>query len=160
MRLPIGLVVAWTTLACGAQPATQTRPTMTAAAELKAPPRAPVSAPNAATTEGPPPPAPRCRLTVTNTEGCEPRDVEVLIAPVRTRIENCRGTSGGKLRIRVRRQAGRLAFDVEPGSSLDPTERQCVLDALSTVRDGESSTEWSGGNARPTGFTSLLTLEW
>ena len=105
-------------------------------------------------------PAPRCRLTVTKTEGCEPRDVEVLIAPVRTRVENCRRTSGGKLSIRIRRDAGRLTFEVAPGSSLDPTERQCILDALSTIRDGESSTDWSGGNARPTGFTSLITLEW
>jgi len=85
-----------------------------------------------------------------------------LMEPVRTRVEHCRTTAGGKLLIRVQRApGGKLAFDVAPGSSLDPTERKCVLEALSTLDIDESSTAWAGGlNVRPTGFTSLLTIEW
>lgn len=105
--------------------------------------------------------APRCRLTVTGAEGCAPHDVESLIEPVRPRIEHCRARAGGKLLVRVHRApGGKLAFDVEPGSSLDPTEKKCVLEALSTLDVDEASTAWTGLNVKPTGFTSLLTIEW
>lgn len=108
-----------------------------------------------------PPRASRCRLTVTDSEGCGPADVEKLIEPVRPRIERCRTTTGGRLIVRVRKAAkGRVAFDLEPGSSLDPTEKRCVLDALASLNIDESSTAWTGLNIRPTGFTSLITIEW
>jgi hypothetical protein len=100
-------------------------------------------------------------VTVTDTEGCGSGDVEALIAPVRPQIERCRGASGGKLRVRVRKAAGgKLAFGIEPGSSLDPSEQKCVLEALASLDADESSTAWAGLNVRPTGFTSLLTIEW
>lgn len=54
---------------------------------------------------------------------------------------------------------GKLAFDVVPGTTLDPAEQQCVLAALSTLDVDESATAWAGLNARPTGFTSLITIE-
>lgn len=101
-----------------------------------------------------------CRLSVTESVGCRTSDIEAVIAPVRSRIESCRGTTGGKLRIRVHEAAGKLAFDVEPGMSLDPTEKQCVLDALATIHEGVSSTVWTGASVPPTGFTSLITIEW
>ena len=56
--------------------------------------------------------------------------------------------------------SGKLAFDVEPGTTLDPREQQCVLAALSILDVDESSTAWAGLNVRPTGFTSLITIEW
>jgi hypothetical protein len=148
-------------LACTPLAPTRSGPTTTAADEaLRAPP-APVGTANGATLAGPPPPAPRCRLTVTDTEGCKPGDMETLVEHVRPQLERCRTTGGGKVRVRVRRVAGgKLAFDTEPGSSLDPTEQHCVLDALSTLDVDESSTAWTGLNVRPTGFTSLLTIEW
>lgn len=164
MRHSIGLTLAACTilasLACGVTAPSRSPATTTAAAEPISAPRAPDRATDASTLVGPPAPPQRCRLTVTDTKGCGPRDVEALVAPVRTRIENCHGSSGGKLRIRVSKAAGKLAFDIEPGSSLDPTERQCVLDALSTIHEDESSTAWSGVGLRPTGFTSLITIEW
>jgi hypothetical protein len=105
--------------------------------------------------------APRCKLTASGAEGCEPRDVESLVEPVRPRIEHCRARAGGKLVVRVRKApSGKLAFDVEPGSSLDPAETKCVLEALSTLDIDEASTAWTGLNVTPTGFTSLLTIEW
>ncbi|MDB4939338.1 MAG: hypothetical protein JWP87_6310 [Labilithrix sp.] len=161
MRHPIGFTLALCTiLGCGTPAVPHSAPTTSAAAGPEGAPRAPTGARNAPAGEGPSAPASRCRLTVTDTEGCGPRDVEALLAPVRTRLESCRGASGGKLRVRVRKVAGKLAFDVEPGSSLDPTEKQCVLDALSTIHDDESATAWTGLNVRPTGFTSLITIEW
>jgi hypothetical protein len=69
--------------------------------------------------------------------------------------------SGGKILVRVQRASTRkLTFNVEPGSSLDPTEKRCVLEALSSVEDDESSNAWAGSNAKPTGFTSFVTFEW
>jgi hypothetical protein len=124
--------------------------------------------------EGPPAPAARCRLTVTETEGCGPGDVEALLEPVRPRIERCHavtagggaaggggGGGGGKIMIRIHRAAdGKLSFELEPGTSLDPTEKACVLEALTALSADESSTAWAGLNVRPTGFTSLITIEW
>jgi hypothetical protein len=85
-----------------------------------------------------------------------------LAEPVRARVEHCRSTAGGKLVVRVQRTApnGKLAFDLAPSSSLDPLEKKCVLDALSKLDIDESSTAWAGLNVPPTGFTSLLTVEW
>jgi hypothetical protein len=161
MPRPLGLFAATLAalglFACGTPPPAATT---TGAAEPFVATGSPGSASRAPVVEGPPRPAPRCRLTATDTEGCGPRDVEELVAPVRPRLERCRSTSGGKLTVRVRRSAGKLAFDVEPGSSLDPTERQCVLDALASLDADESSTAWAGLNVKPTGFTSLLTIEW
>lgn len=157
--------------ACGAPPPPASPPiARTTAAGDEGAPRAPraagdaprAAAPAPAAADGPPRPAPRCRLRVTDTEGCQPNQVEDLVAPVRTRIEHCRGAGGGKLTVRVRREpAGKLAFDVTPATSLDPTERRCVLDALESLNQSESATAWTGGTSvPPTGFTSLLTIEW
>lgn len=166
-QTPIGFALALCMiLACGRATPPRSPSTTAAVAEpdgAARAPRAPGGATNASAAEvGPPAPASRCRLTVTDSEGCGPRDVEALVAPVRTRIENCRASSGGKLVIRVRKAGGKLGFDVEPGSSLDPREKQCVLEALSTIHDDESTsaTAWGGVNIPPTGFTSLLTIEW
>lgn len=161
MRHLIGVaLVTCVVVACGASPRPRSPATTTAVAE-------PVVAPqDAAAAEADPravvgPPAPRCRVTVTDAEGCRPQDVEALIAPVRPRMEHCRGESGGKLRVSVRKGAGdKLAFHVEPGSSLDPTEQECVLDALRSILIDESSTAWAGLNVPPSGFTSLITVEW
>jgi hypothetical protein len=107
------------------------------------------------------PSGPPCRLTVTSTAGCAPDEVEAMIAPIRPRIERCRAHGGGKIHVRVQKApSGKLAFDVLPGSSLDPTEKKCVLEALSALNADESATGWSASNVRPTGFTSQVTIEW
>ncbi len=145
-------------IACGSTPPARTAaPAGTVG--LRGASAAPAGAPYASP-EGPPAPPSRCRLTVTETEGCGAQDVEAIVAPVRPRLESCRGAGGGKLRIRARKAGGKLGFDVEPGSSLDPSQRRCVLDALATINEDESSTAWTGLNVRPTGFTSLITIEW
>jgi hypothetical protein len=94
-----------------------------------------------------------------------PQDPEAapasIAGPVRARVAHCRSTTGGKLVVRVQRAPNaKLAFDVAPSSSLDPLEKKCVLDALSKLDIDESSTAWGGANLPPTGFTSLVTVEW
>lgn len=144
-------------IACGSPPTTHAAPASAPApAPVTATP-APQHAPNASTPEGSSATGPRCRFSVTNTLGCAPSRVEALIEPIRPRIEACHGSGGGKVRIRVRQADGKLAFEVEPGTSLDPTEKRCVLDALSTIRDSEQP---SGPDVKASGFTSLITVEW
>ncbi len=151
--------------ACGAPaptspPAATEAPAPNAAAGASGAPAQ--TAPASKIVEGPPPAAPRCRLTVTETDNCRPNDVEALVAPVRSRLERCRGASGGKLIVRVRKvPGGKLAFDVAPGTSLDPTESKCAMDALNSLQQSESSTAWTGGTSiPPSGFSSLVTVEW
>jgi hypothetical protein len=115
------------------------------------------------TTSAEPPigPPAMCRLTTTETVGCDSREVEALLEPVRVRLEACRGSSSGKLTIRVRSAGGKLTLDPVPGSSLDPRQRQCVLDALTQVYTTENTTLWSvAPGVPPTNFTSLLTVSW
>ena len=101
-------------------------------------------------------------MTVTETDRCKPDEVEALVDPVRSRIEHCRAGRGGKLVVRVKKEPrGKVAFEVAPGTSLDPTERKCALDALNSLQTGESSTLWTGGaSVPPSGFSSLMTIEW
>jgi hypothetical protein len=97
---------------------------------------------------------------VTDPVGCDAAQIETLVAPVRAQLEACRGVAGGKVRIRVSRASGELSFDVEPGASLDPTERRCVLEALRSIHDAVGTNLSTGASVPPTGFTSLLTVEW
>ena len=160
MRTPIAVAaLVASALGCALTTPTQAPPTTTSAVVAVA--AAPASF-DASGAEGPPePPAPRCRVSVTDTEGSKAEEVEALLAPVRSSMEHCRGPQGGKLDIRVRQTpTGKLAFDVEPGSSLDPTEKECVLDALNTIQIDPGSLAWMGPSVPPTGFTSLLTIEW
>lgn len=109
-----------------------------------------------------PPTAPACRVTATETLGCSASEAEALVAPARPRLESCHQGQGtdGKLRIRVHESDGKLAFEVQPDSSLDPTEKQCVLDALSKLNDPTLTNLSYGPSVPPTGFTSLITIEW
>ncbi len=103
------------------------------------------------------PVASRCSFTVSEARGCNASDVETLLEPTRTRIEACRGANG-KVRVRVYEEAGTVKFRIEPGSSLDATQRRCLLEALSTIDDGSNLS--TGATVRPTGFSSLVTIGW
>jgi hypothetical protein len=105
-------------------------------------------------------PSQSCRLTVTDTEGCAPEEVAALVASVRPRLEACHGSSGGKVRIKIiHHPEGGFTFAVQPGASLNPTERQCILDALATMNETGTSTGLTGLSVPATGFTSHLTIE-
>ncbi len=99
-------------------------------------------------------------MTATETMGCDRQEVEALFAPARGRIQECRGASGGKLVVRVREARGKMAFELLPGSSLDPSQKQCVLEALSQVSTKDNAALHGGAGIPPTGFTSVLTIEW
>lgn len=161
MQIPTGLAfTASIILGCAAPAATVSGPTTTSAGDVSGPIARGRDAEMFPTFDRSPPTL-RCRPTVADTDGCGAVDLETLLEPVRPRLERCHTGVGGKLRIRVRKGvAGKLAFDVQPDSSLDPTEMKCVLAALSTLDVDESATAWAGLSVRPTGFTSLITIEW
>ena len=99
-------------------------------------------------------------MSVTDTKGCSEQEIERLVTSVQGRIEECHGEGGGKVRIRIGDgEDGHLHFDVEPGSTLNPAERTCILDALATL-DGDNRDAVGVAPPRPHGFTSLVTIEW
>jgi hypothetical protein len=156
------LTLAFALGACTSAPPPRTAEATTTAAQ-GALARAPLGAAGTARDGepiGPPRVGVACRLSVTDPVGCDAAQIEALVAPVRARLEGCRGVAGGKVRIRVSRASGTLSFDVEPGASLDPTERRCVLEALGSIHDAASARLSTGASVPPTGFTSLLTVEW
>ena len=74
-------------------------------------------------------------------------------------METCSVSGGGKLIVKLRTEKGKLVAEPQTGSSLDPSARQCVLDALTEANVSQSSNLRSGPMVPPTGFTSLLTIE-
>ena len=104
---------------------------------------------------------PTCQVTATEPAGCIPAgtDAEAPPAVARRALEGCRAS--GDVVIRVHRMAGQPSFAIVPGPSLDPRERQCVIDALTAVYSADNETLWSGGaGVPPTGFASALTIRW
>lgn len=90
----------------------------------------------------------------------EEREVK-LPGKAQSQLEACHTSGGGKLRVRITREGEKRSLAIEPGSSLDPTERHCVLEALQALRDDEiGGSLGSGATVPATGFTSLLTVEW
>lgn len=105
-------------------------------------------------------PSTRSSLIFTDITGRTGDQTAVLFTPTAAAIEACHGPRGGKLVIHLHAEKGRLIAEPQAGSSLDPTARQCVLDALTASPIDDSSSLATGANVKPTGFTSLLTVEW
>lgn len=105
-------------------------------------------------------PSARSSLIFTDITGRTGDQTAVIFTPTAQAIEACHGARGGKLVVRLHSEKGKLVAEPQLGSSLDPVARQCVLDALSASQVDESSNLATGANVRPTGFTSLLTVEW
>ena len=95
-------------------------------------------------------------------EKSEREEHEIALATAaQSRLEHCHERGGGKLRVRVKGTGAKRVLEAEPGSSLHPTERRCVLDSLSALRDDEIGGSLGSGAVVPaTGFSSLLTIEW
>jgi len=152
---------------CGTPPATRTAPppvpadTPTATAAVMVSSDAGVALPMGLVDGGAVVlPSARSSLIFTDITGRTGDQTAVLFTPTAQAIEACRGPRGGKLVIRLHADKGRLIAEPQAGSSLDPTARQCVLDALTASPIDESSSLATGANVKPTGFTSLLTIEW
>jgi hypothetical protein len=81
-----------------------------------------------------------------------------IVAPTAAVIKECRTRAPTAVRIRITSDSSGAALHVEPGSALDGSIRRCVLEALSTIELPDVTPK---GNAPPpTGFSSLVTVEW
>lgn len=105
-------------------------------------------------------PSLRSSLIFSDITGVTGDQTAMLFTPTAQAIEACRTGRRGKLVVRLHTEKGKLIVDPQLGSSLDPAARQCVLDALTASQIDESSNLATGPTVRPTGFTSLLTIEW
>jgi hypothetical protein len=79
---------------------------------------------------------------------------------VRRRVESCHQGGSGKVRVGVHESGGKLSLDAETGPSLDPMDKPCVLEALSTVHEASTRNLSYGPSVPPTGFTSQVAIEW
>jgi hypothetical protein len=100
------------------------------------------------------------QLTVAETNGLSPALVTRAYEAAREPLRVCQQAGGGKVNVRIARGEGRFHLDVEPGASLDPTARHCVLEALSTVELEDTAGNMGGPTVKPSGFTSLITVSW
>jgi hypothetical protein len=90
-----------------------------------------------------------------------PEDTEGFLAPVRGRLQECAGPTGGKVTVRVRYVDGVFLFNILPSSTLDPRQGKCIYDALTENWARDNPTLWTGGaGIPPSGFTSHLTIAW
>jgi hypothetical protein len=99
-------------------------------------------------------------LEVTEANGLPRELVAHVYEAAREPLQGCRQSGGGKVNVRITRSEGLFHLSVEPGASLDPTARHCVLEALSTVDLEETGGNVGGPTIRPSGFTSLITVSW
>jgi hypothetical protein len=53
-----------------------------------------------------------------------------------------------------------LHVTAQPGTSLDPTQRSCAVEALTRAFGTETASNVGGPAVPPSGFTSLLTVRW
>jgi hypothetical protein len=103
----------------------------------------------------------RISLEPLSSEGIEPGRLAAALEPVRQRLTRCLPGSGGKVEIRITRNSdGTLWLNVEPGVSLDPTAKDCVLETLSTVDLEQVGSNVGGTSLPPSGFTSLIQVSW
>ncbi len=99
-------------------------------------------------------------FTITEFKGRSSEEMGRLLEPAQMPVEACHRSDGGKLVVRAKSEKGKLTVDAEPGASLDPAEKRCILEALQATQIDEASTVNAGPSTKPTGFTSLITLEW
>ncbi len=99
-------------------------------------------------------------LWVTEANGVPPALVAQAYQAAREPLQSCQQSGGGKVNVRITRQEGRFHLSVEPGASLDPSARHCVLEALSTVELEDTAGNVGGPAIKPSGFTSLITVSW
>jgi hypothetical protein len=94
--------------------------------------------------------------------GAEAARARAAFAPARERLGECRPGTNGVLRLRLVKRGPHAEYVLEATTALDPRQRTCVLETLSTVDlDGAAlSGVTFDGAARPPGVTTHLRIEW
>lgn len=104
--------------------------------------------------------APPMRFEVRRVEGTTAVHIQTLLDPAREAVRRCVDGGGGKLEIQLTNRRSGLEISVEPGPSLEPTARACVLAALSSIHLEQTGSLAGGPSPAPSSFTSLVTVSW
>ncbi len=99
------------------------------------------------------------RMDVTQADGISSERVRELLAPATGRLRRCVPEGGRALALRVTSEDGVLRVAPASGSASDATSA-CVAAALSSVHLEPTGSNSGGPAVPPTGFTSLITVEW
>ena len=106
------------------------------------------------------PPDPRTPTVEVEDPSGKPRQgPEAALLPMRQQMRECTSGKNGVVRVRIKTDKNRTSMDIEPGSSLDGATHRCVLESLSTV-DVDDVLGRVNPSDRPSGFTSVLRVEW
>jgi len=98
-------------------------------------------------------------LVLEKVDGAQAARAGAVFAPAQKALGECHARAGAVVRLRLASEGGRAHYAIEPATMLNPAERRCVLEALSTVdMDGISGD--ASPSARPSGFTALVRIEW
>jgi len=92
--------------------------------------------------------------------GSEHTRLSSALIPARERLRQCLPGSNGKVNVLVTQRENSIHLGFEPGESLDPTAKDCMLEALSTVDLEETGTNVGGTSYTPTGYTSIIQISW
>ena len=97
---------------------------------------------------------------IENVQGASASAAGVAFAPVQEPVERCLPPRPGVLRVRVASEAGRTAVQVAPGSTVDPTTRQCMLDALAFIDVAAVLPAGGTPSADARDFASTVNISW
>jgi hypothetical protein len=134
-------------------------PPASPAAVSTAPPSSVAAASPVAAVDAGVTPSTGMRVDVTESKGVSSAQLAPLVQ-AKTPLQHCHNGAGGKINVRITRKDNATNMSVEPGASLDPEARHCVLEALSTLGLEETGGNVGGPGGKPSGFTSLITLSW
>jgi hypothetical protein len=101
------------------------------------------------------------QVSVEHATGIEPRALAQALGQAEAALAHCPQPGGGTtLHVSLVKKGTSVHFHVEPGSTLDPTAHDCVLESLSTIDIPQTGDNLGGPTVPPSGFTSLFTLTW
>jgi hypothetical protein len=99
-------------------------------------------------------------IRIENVQGASAAVAGVIFAPVQEPVEKCTPPRPGVLQVRVASHGGRAAVHLVPGSTVDPTTRQCVMDALAAIDIGSALPPSGQPSADARDFASTVDISW
>lgn len=99
-------------------------------------------------------------VDVEDASGKPRKGPEAALSPVRKQMKECVGGKTGVVRVRVTSSKNRTSMAIEPGSGMTDASNRCVLETLSTIDVDDVLSQGSPSDRPPSGFTSVLRVEW
>jgi hypothetical protein len=99
-------------------------------------------------------------MQIEDVEGTTASRAGAILGTVTEPVGRCVPSTPGVLNVRLRSQGTRTAVEVAPGSTVDPTTRQCVLDALATLDVSQVIPDDSTPSTSPQRFASTVSISW